>query len=416
MNDPAILHMIEAAALPSESPSDRFAALLRLAEANGDDLESVNHFIRNFPQPKATRYVQWYRADELLSHYRTWKDKSADREKFWIRVMESRANKDELKIWLLGEDQIGLTACFTSLLGVQNVNIEEEYGTVSPVDKFSILSIHVEKRVILERFNGRQKDLKATMEGLSSYLKKGLTRFFSSSGCIGPDCITALDAKDIEMKRWLNPRYFARLRAGNGRLAGEPWWHVFDIQDVDIPRGHRLRETWLLCLLFSHPRVVSPQGNSPHGQGGAIGTLHNAETGRMPNIPPSPGSPHHARPAGSKRSGEQASPPDPDSIFDPDFFNALGDPTRLKLFRMLLESNEPLAVSELYERSGYKKTTVSACLQELKAVKLVDFQPSGKYRLYFACVDRFRERLESVLAYTPPRNPSRATGKIKTAR
>jgi DNA-binding transcriptional ArsR family regulator len=79
------------------------------------------------------------------------------------------------------------------------------------------------------------------------------------------------------------------------------------------------------------------------------------------------------------------------------FFKALGDPTRLSIFMLLLQSNQRLSVSEIQRQLDKKLTTVSECLQELKAAKLVDCVRSGIYRLYAANSDYFRTQLEGIL-------------------
>jgi DNA-binding transcriptional ArsR family regulator len=382
-----INNLVRAADLPRDSPAEKYHKLLRLTQVNGDDVQAVHDFFCRFEKPQRIRYVQWFRADELLSHYRTLKDRSTQHDEFWIRIMQSRANADQLKIWLLGADRLQLSACFDSLLGAKGINIQEQYGTVATEDKVSVLSTHVEKSIVLRLFGTRKHDLRGAMENLARYLQEGLRGFFSSNGCTGSACITAFAASAVATRRWLNGDFFVRGRhRGGPHPPAASWVQALDIQELnDNPPGQRLRETWLLCLLFCFPRVIShidsfasiPQGS-----------------GRMPNSLANDG----------KRSRESAEPD-----LEPSFFKALGDPTRLTLFRLILRSNGPLSVSELQRRTGAKITTVSECLQELKAARLVDCQRAGKFRLYFACVERFRSQLEATLGQMrPPRAPKKA--------
>src|SRR5258708_5938900 len=114
----------------------------------------------------------------------------------------------------------------------------------------------------------------------------------------------------------------------------------------------------------------------------------------MPQHPhrPSSGNPAERTAAESAERGNKPSllDMDVDSIFDPAFFDALGNPTRLKVFRILLESSTPLTVSQVQERSALDLKTVSRCLKDLKVAKLAECTPSGPYHLYVACVERFR--------------------------
>jgi DNA-binding transcriptional ArsR family regulator len=368
--------LVKAAALPLESPTDKYRELLRLADANGDDARTVHEFFCQFERPQRVRYVQWFRADELLSHVRTWKDRSHSQEEFWIRVMQSRTHADQLKIWLLGADRINLSACFDMLLGQKAINIQEQYGTVASEEKFSLLSTHVDTSVVLDQFGTGKCDLRHAMENLSTYLQEGLSDFFSSNGCTGDACITAFAPNELGTRQWLNRQFFVtRRNAGSDNGGGANWAHVFDIvESTEMPPRKRLKETWLLCLLFCFPRVISARSScSPMPQ----------SMGRMPNS--------HATDGKHRFEGDEFS-------LEASFFKALGDPTRLNLFRIILKSKEPLSVSELQKRSGGKITTISECLQELKAARLVDCHRAGRFRLYFACIEQFRAQLQSVLS------------------
>lgn len=63
-------------------------------------------------------------------------------------------------------------------------------------------------------------------------------------------------------------------------------------------------------------------------------------------------------------------------------FGALSDPTRLRIFQTLVESDEPLNVSELRERTGLKTNLVSHHLQCLKNCQLVAVEKDGRKRYY----------------------------------
>lgn len=334
--------LVTAADLPHESPTEKYRELLNLAEANGDDVLAVQEYFCQFQGPQRVRYVQWFRADELLSHFRTWKDRSTQQDEFWIRVMQSRAHADQLKIWLLGSDRIGLSAYFDELLGQKTINIEEQYGTVAAEEKFSVLTTHVEKRVVLQEFGTGRSDLRIAMENLSGYLRQGLRTFFASNGCTGSNCITAFPADQVNSRQWLNRKLLEKDSRGTRARGNATWSRVFDITEPSgEPQRKRLKETWLLCLRFRFPRVIS-SGSTLFDSGG-----------RMPNKP----SNHGADMRGSRVRHERKVHQDPLSVQD-----ALED-IRNKL-RIAVEKSG-FTYSQIGERMGYKPEVARAAIARL---------------------------------------------------
>ena len=63
-------------------------------------------------------------------------------------------------------------------------------------------------------------------------------------------------------------------------------------------------------------------------------------------------------------------------------FSALSDPTRLRIYQSLIESDEPLTVTELCDRVGLKANLVSHHLQCLKNCQLVESEKEGRKRYY----------------------------------
>ena len=63
-------------------------------------------------------------------------------------------------------------------------------------------------------------------------------------------------------------------------------------------------------------------------------------------------------------------------------FRALGDPTRLHIYQTLVETDEPLNVTELCERTGLAYNLVSHHLQCLNNCTLVDAEQRGRKRFY----------------------------------
>ena len=89
-------------------------------------------------------------------------------------------------------------------------------------------------------------------------------------------------------------------------------------------------------------------------------------------------------------------------------FGALSDPTRLRIFQTLIESDEPLNVTELCDRTDLKTNLVSHHLQCLKNCQLVDAERDGRKKYYEVsrpeaveilalADDCIRQNIESVL-------------------
>lgn len=79
-------------------------------------------------------------------------------------------------------------------------------------------------------------------------------------------------------------------------------------------------------------------------------------------------------------------------------FKAFGDTSRLKLFRILIDTE--LCVNELVEVSGLSQSAVSQHLAKLKAAGLVRERRRGQWSFYSAdtrAVERLRENLETFL-------------------
>ena len=89
-------------------------------------------------------------------------------------------------------------------------------------------------------------------------------------------------------------------------------------------------------------------------------------------------------------------------------FGALSDPTRLRIFQTLIESDEPLNVTELCDRTELKTNLVSHHLQCLKNCQLVNAEKDGRKKYYEVsrpeavemlalADDCIRQNIESVL-------------------
>ncbi|WP_435079163.1 ArsR/SmtB family transcription factor [Halococcus sp. AFM35] len=89
-------------------------------------------------------------------------------------------------------------------------------------------------------------------------------------------------------------------------------------------------------------------------------------------------------------------------------FQALGDPTRLRIFQALVEAGEPLNVTTLCERTDCEPNLVSHHLQCLKNCQLVDAERDGRKQFYEVsrpeavemvklADDCIRQNIESVL-------------------
>ena len=89
-------------------------------------------------------------------------------------------------------------------------------------------------------------------------------------------------------------------------------------------------------------------------------------------------------------------------------FGALSDPTRLRIFQTLIESDEPLNVTEICGQTDLKTNLVSHHLQCLKNCQLVDAEKDGRKKYYEVsrpeavemlslADDCIRQNIESVL-------------------
>ncbi|MFD1514428.1 ArsR/SmtB family transcription factor [Halomarina rubra] len=63
-------------------------------------------------------------------------------------------------------------------------------------------------------------------------------------------------------------------------------------------------------------------------------------------------------------------------------FRALGDPTRLRIYQTLIETDKPLNVTELCERTDLSYNLVSHHLQCLNNCTLVEAKQEGRKRFY----------------------------------
>ena len=83
-----------------------------------------------------------------------------------------------------------------------------------------------------------------------------------------------------------------------------------------------------------------------------------------------------------------------------EFFKALGDPTRLKIFRMLTADPErSLCVGAIAERLGIAQPTVSQHLKVLKNVDLVEPNRNGfriHYTVNLQALDLYRDDIEEL--------------------
>lgn len=63
-------------------------------------------------------------------------------------------------------------------------------------------------------------------------------------------------------------------------------------------------------------------------------------------------------------------------------FQALGDPTRLRIFQTIVEADGPLSVTEICEQTDLSPNLVSHHLQCLKNCLLVEAERDGRKRYY----------------------------------
>lgn len=86
-------------------------------------------------------------------------------------------------------------------------------------------------------------------------------------------------------------------------------------------------------------------------------------------------------------------------------FRALGDPTRLEVFRAIAAGAEPICVCDLVARFDVSQPTISHHLKALREAGLVTFERRGVWAHYSADADGVaaaRAMLESVLGDSLP--------------
>lgn len=99
-------------------------------------------------------------------------------------------------------------------------------------------------------------------------------------------------------------------------------------------------------------------------------------------------------------SAESASSPDPLPQMI-QFFRLLADETRLRILRMLIETDE-FHVRALCDKLGQSQPAVSHHLALLHAAGLLERRRQGKHNFYRLAPGKFEEVLDQVFAGKPP--------------
>jgi len=89
-----------------------------------------------------------------------------------------------------------------------------------------------------------------------------------------------------------------------------------------------------------------------------------------------------------------------DGLLDPDFFKALGDPTRIRLLACLIKCGQACTVGEVAECCSVDLSVVSRHLQVLARAGLVESHRCGRTRSYLvryaALAARLRKLSDSI--------------------
>jgi ArsR family transcriptional regulator len=83
-------------------------------------------------------------------------------------------------------------------------------------------------------------------------------------------------------------------------------------------------------------------------------------------------------------------------------FKAIGEPTRLRILRVLLAANQELCVCEIVDTLGKPLYTVSKNLTVLRQAGLVEERRDGKFMMYSLVRGGLNEPLLDSIAALPP--------------
>jgi len=86
-------------------------------------------------------------------------------------------------------------------------------------------------------------------------------------------------------------------------------------------------------------------------------------------------------------------------------YKAIGEATRLRLLRLLVESKEELCVCELVDVLGKPQYTVSKSLSVLKRAELVEERRNGKMMFYKLVHSPFNDTLFQSVSRLPADDP-----------
>jgi ArsR family transcriptional regulator len=86
-------------------------------------------------------------------------------------------------------------------------------------------------------------------------------------------------------------------------------------------------------------------------------------------------------------------------------FRAIGEPTRLRILRILLESRGELCVCEIVDTLRKPLYTISRNLAVLRQAGLVEERRDGKFMMYRLHSDFLNDSLFAVLGQLPPGDP-----------
>ena len=81
-------------------------------------------------------------------------------------------------------------------------------------------------------------------------------------------------------------------------------------------------------------------------------------------------------------------------------FRALGDPTRLDVYRLIAAQPAPLCVCDIVARFEVSQPTISHHLKILREAGLVEVRPDGKRRLYGLRAEPLAEVAEWLELYS----------------
>lgn len=322
------------------------AKLVQLANVNPIDVSDLGNFVDAFNRP--ARYLQLFCAEthpvDVLQHFwilDKWLSKSPEIPEVAVLIKKSRTDKDEIKIWVVGNhgsDRPGVNAAIAAGLNEIGLSTGDSFHAACKPPKHFVVSTHVDLAQIVEKVG--------SLEGLAEKLRAVLPEQFKRHDL-------PLNLTEVVQQRQINKL-------------------------INLCRGGDDQTFAIKCRLGS-----VHVDDSKHGQPERRMMDRGA---RMPHTRPVPVSRKSADAVNPSLTGVEL-----EDALDVALFKGLDDDTRARIFLVVAKSPEPVNVKFVCEHFAVGKPTVSrhlAILHETRWLLRERFQNQVLYRLNPAAVEQ----------------------------